>query len=617
MRRRSISWVLILSLFATLVVPGTSLAITNTCCTIVWEGILANPNAGEDAIKARITLTGVVGEQASAGKVKTYDQVYSSEHGPQYIIPIVDGGSIKVERLGADASKYEDTEETMGLTVIGQIEPLYNDKFYVNDGDYIDNPEFYVNPEFKHYVDKDHPLNYSDLSYSHLTNPNYAAQISLPIKGSNSHSQTFIRIVSQSQAEEMLQEIKDGHPTRLIGKTFNETKPANDKWKPVFPTINKAALEKEYGFKISVAKGFFTEQQALSMISEVYGTFPKGLIKEITSYYKSKGRQTHLNFVYKDTNLGGSFSDKGNNITLTFYPNPISFGDWAIAHEMGHYVHKYINDVYGYNKLQSEWIGLNKKIPYKSKWTDADPDYFVREYGKGSYGEDVATLFELLASRNNSELRTQYLQSPKTPLLKKIDLLNKALSKSSKSVKSLDKIWGTLYPQSPSRKTANEVNKAKENGIIPEDARFSAIYQSEITREDFALLAVNFIQKTTGMTIAAYAEQQGVKKDWYMYGTISGSGQASTKSNYPFADISDSDIFDLHTLGVMDGVQDKIFNPTGYVTREQAVAIVRQLAIALNHDVTAGTIGFADAPKSLISYEQAYMMLNRLFSTLG
>ena len=616
MRRQAIIWALLISLFATLLVPGASLAGTSICCTIVWEGVLANPNAGEDAIKARITLTGVVGEQASAGKVKTYDQVYSSEHGPQYIIPIVDGGSIKVERLGTDKSKYEDTEATMGLTVIGQIEELYNGKFYVNSGSYIDNPEFYVNPDFKHYVDKDHPLDYSELSYGHLTDPNYVAQISLPIKGSNSHSQTFIRIVSESQAEEMLQEIKDGHPTRLIGKTFKETKPASDKWKPVFPTINKAALEKEYGFKISVEKGFFTEQQALSMISEVYGTFPKGLIKEITSYYKGKGRQTHLKFVYKDTSLGGSFSDKGNNITLTFYPNPISFGDWAIAHEMGHYVHKYLNDTYGYNKLQSEWVGLNKKIPYKSKWTDADQDYFVRDYGKGSYGEDVATIFELLASRNNSELRAQYLQSSKTPLLKKIDVLNKALTKSTKSVKSLDKIWGTVYPQSPSRNMANEMNKAKKAGIIPEDARFSAIYQSDITREDFALLAVNFIQQATGMTIAEYAEQQGVKKDWYMYGTISGSGEASTRSNYPFADVYDSAIFDLYTLGVMNGVQDKIFNPTGYVTREQAVAIVRKLANALNHDVKAGTIGFADAPKSLITYEQAYTMLNRLSSAL-
>ncbi|MCG8502228.1 MAG: S-layer homology domain-containing protein [Firmicutes bacterium] len=89
----------------------------------------------------------------------------------------------------------------------------------------------------------------------------------------------------------------------------------------------------------------------------------------------------------------------------------------------------------------------------------------------------------------------------------------------------------------------------------------------------------------------------------------------------------------------------KIFSPDGYLTREQAAVIIRNIAITLDQDVTATESHFADqhsisewaqtgidyvaskglmggtgnnnfSPKAYMDYEQSYVLLYRLFTKL-
>ncbi|REK77706.1 S-layer homology domain-containing protein [Paenibacillus paeoniae] len=655
---------LLLVIMASLLVPNTMFAKAEDYGTIIWEGVLANTSYGGDPDKIRITIKGAVGKQTSKGKVNTHVRSLpgGSERLPSHIISVVDGGSIKVEYLGDEPKRtYQNADGLLGLTEIKELEQW--EEWQLTDGrpaeyigygsGYIDPSKFFVNKNFSHTVGADRKVDSSDLSYKHVKDQNYIAKIYLPM--TVGMSDVYIQVVSNERAVELMDEIKDGHPTVLLGKTFGEdtSKQPNDIWEAKLPPLKKSDLETRYGIKIHVEKGFFTEQEALHMLNQGFSAFPKGLIKEITSYYKNKGRQTQIKFVYKQTILSGSFNDEGKDNVLSYYPGTSGdFSHWVIGHEMGHYVHKYLNDRFGYEKLRQQWVSLNDGLDYKGKWSDKHSSYFVRDYSLSGYSEDVATIFELLTNVNNAELRKRYSAEDEAPILKKIDLLNKVLLEASSSVKDLNQIWGSMYPQSPSSYAVYPIEEARESGIVPADDRFQAIYQSNITREEFSLLAVNLIEKATGKSIAAYAKAQGVKKEWYFYGSLASGSEDDgqliyrIRSNFPFSDISNEAIYDLHSLGVINGVGDKLFDPNGHLTREQAAVIMHNMAKALKQDTKSVKTSYADSrstsswaqegiqyvsakeimvgtgqnrfsPKTVLTFEQAFIMLNRLLDTVS
>lgn len=634
-----------------LLVPNVAMAKQDEYATLVWEGIVSNWG---DVQKYRITLTGVVGTQVSDGKVNTY--IKEEEHdNKKCIIPIVDGGSIKVEFLGLVPDKtFKDTEMSTGFTEVSKYEKRYSSSTTksIHKNGWIEYGEFYVNKDFDHFVSKDEPVDFSELKLSHHKGESYVATVFLPL----SHypqDMTYIQIVSKTEARRLMNDIKKGAETKLLGKKFEDKVSTDDNYEPKFPSISKASLEEKYGLKISIEKGFLKEQHALSMIERMYGTFPEGLIKEITSYYKSKGINTYVKFVYKQTRLGGAFSDKGNRVTLYYYPDITSkFGDWVIAHEMGHYVHKYLHAKYGFDKLKSEWTSINDGLEYnEDEWSDKHDDYFIRRYSLTNYFEDFATFFEALSENNNWGFRKHYLEKPDMPLLKKIELLNKVLVKTTKSVTpaTLTNIWGAITPQAPHSYAVNTCNEAKEAGIIPDDNRFLALYHKDITREDFALLVANLIEKQTGKSLKEYCEEKGVSVAWYMCGSLSGvpaadgSVQERTRSNYPYYDCSDKRIFNLKSLKIMGGVGNKLFDPDALITREQAAAILLNVANTLELETSSQNMNFTDenemftwaksgvnfvasnkimngvgdnkfAPKQHLSYEHSYIIMYNFFS---
>jgi len=145
------------------------------------------------------------------------------------------------------------------------------------------------------------------------------------------------------------------------------------------------------------------------------------------------------------------------------------------------------------------------------------------------------------------------------------------------------------------------------------------------------------------MSMSEFMKSKGLCVEYYNYVYINTSTQYRYRSNYPFADVSYTDIFDLYRRGVINGVEDKIFHPYGTLTREQAAVIVRNLARTIGLDTAAAAHAYADdaaisdwaktgvafvtdrglmggvggnrfAPKDTLSHEQAYIIMDRLLT---
>ena len=117
----------------------------------------------------------------------------------------------------------------------------------------------------------------------------------------------------------------------------------------------------------------------------------------------------------------------------------------------------------------------------------------------------------------------------------------------------------------PSSWAAEQVNAAIAVGIVP--ASLQSKYTQTATRAEFCALAVA------------------------MYETVTGS---EITDRLTFADTSDVNVQKMAGIGVINGVGNGQFNPSGQLTREQAATILVRLADAMGHPLPEGTASFAD-----------------------
>lgn len=111
---------------------------------------------------------------------------------------------------------------------------------------------------------------------------------------------------------------------------------------------------------------------------------------------------------------------------------------------------------------------------------------------------------------------------------------------------------------SPSGWAELEVKQAIEAGLVADS--ISGMYQKDITREEFAELAVSL-----------YSNLSGEKPDF--------SGGS------PFQDTSSEAVALASQLGIVQGVGGGLFNPEGTVTREQLATMVHRTLKALNPEL--------------------------------
>lgn len=118
-----------------------------------------------------------------------------------------------------------------------------------------------------------------------------------------------------------------------------------------------------------------------------------------------------------------------------------------------------------------------------------------------------------------------------------------------------------------------EIDRAIAEGLIPED--MCRKYQDNITRADFCRLAINLIEKITGMKIDAFMGTRG------MAGRVS--------DPIAFTDTDDPAIMTASRLGIVNGVGNNKFDPTGTIKRQDAAVMLYQMAKLLDYTEPNGT----------------------------
>lgn len=120
------------------------------------------------------------------------------------------------------------------------------------------------------------------------------------------------------------------------------------------------------------------------------------------------------------------------------------------------------------------------------------------------------------------------------------------------------------YASSPSAWAQDYVEAAVAAGLVP--ARLRSNFTQAITRAEFSALAV-----------ALYENRRGI---------ISG--------REIFSDTSDVHVQKAAYIGLVNGVGDNKFDPNGTLTREQAAVLVSRLAYAAGHPLSGNGAAFTD-----------------------
>lgn len=103
----------------------------------------------------------------------------------------------------------------------------------------------------------------------------------------------------------------------------------------------------------------------------------------------------------------------------------------------------------------------------------------------------------------------------------------------------------------PSFWAANEVNSAIEKGYVPEDLQ--DLYTTDITRLQFARLAVSFLADIKGTTVEK---------------------MTANTADAPFSDTNDKSVDEAYALGILNGRGNGIFSPYDTITREEAAKVL-------------------------------------------
>ncbi|MDP4153535.1 MAG: S-layer homology domain-containing protein [Bacillota bacterium] len=142
----------------------------------------------------------------------------------------------------------------------------------------------------------------------------------------------------------------------------------------------------------------------------------------------------------------------------------------------------------------------------------------------------------------------------------------------------------------PAEWAKDEVSEADKLSLMPEG--FDQWYNYDITRKDFCTLVVNMIEKKTGKTIDKVLADKGL-----------------TVNKDAFNDTGNSNILAAAALGIVNGKGEKLFDPSGHITRQEAAAMLYRTAKVLGYSEPQGdaisftdSSSFADWGKDAISY---------------
>jgi len=107
-----------------------------------------------------------------------------------------------------------------------------------------------------------------------------------------------------------------------------------------------------------------------------------------------------------------------------------------------------------------------------------------------------------------------------------------------------------------------EVRAAYSNGLLIDSIRTTM--KDRITREEFCDLVINFLNVKFGETTEVLLESRGLQLDYSF-----------------FADTSDYNILAANALGIVFGKENNMFDPYGFITRQEAAVMLQRTAKVL------------------------------------
>lgn len=261
-------------------------------------------------------------------------------------------------------------------------------------------------------------------------------------------------------------------------------------------------LESKFGINIIVQnENNETDYNSLLILNKGLNMFPKGFIKEAADYYLNKGISTNLivNNTEKISDLFSEYvmNEKSANISVNIlqnntYKNLCAASEEVFVHEMSHFVGGYLYEVYGYEKLKTEFENLNSKYDYGS-WKDGCENIFLNRHSSLSFEEDVANLI-WTAVVHPDRLRN-INDDQHTVIHQKIELLINAAEQSFSSIGSV-RLWKLAIPQKPVEWAKESIAQMKALSLIPEE--YDGLYSSDITKEAFYDLTFKALEKKIG-----------------------------------------------------------------------------------------------------------------------
>lgn len=127
-----------------------------------------------------------------------------------------------------------------------------------------------------------------------------------------------------------------------------------------------------------------------------------------------------------------------------------------------------------------------------------------------------------------------------------------------------------------------EVTGAIEANLVPSDLQ--NLYLNNINRAEFCNLIMQAVTEVKDKTASELVK------------TATGKELYELQSEYPFNDISDSNIIAAHALGIVNGRGNSTFDPYSTITRQEAAGFLMRAAKVLGADMTqTSSTDFADA----------------------
>ena len=122
----------------------------------------------------------------------------------------------------------------------------------------------------------------------------------------------------------------------------------------------------------------------------------------------------------------------------------------------------------------------------------------------------------------------------------------------------LDQIDNMTMVESPSPWAIEEVDAARDAGLIPSD--LDSNYQTNITREEFCHLMSQLLATRTEKSVDELLSDAGIEP------------------SEPYSDTRDEDILAMSALGIVNGVGNNRFDPNASITREEAAVMLARVA---------------------------------------